>query len=112
MNSTQGYTSRAMQLGDFLGLFCITFIGLSTATITFIWEKISRYCKSWRKTTNLAVVSPVSAVYKPAVPNQNISNANTFQLELEIEKLTYEIDRMLLSDKDIRGILHELLYTK
>ncbi|XP_046447021.1 glutamate receptor ionotropic, delta-1-like [Daphnia pulex] len=108
-----GYTSRAMQLGDFLGLFCITLIGLSTATVTFIWERIPKYCKSWRKkTTNTAAVSPVSAVCKPVVPNQKISNANTYQLELEIEKLTEEIDRMLLTDKDIRGILYELFYTK
>ena len=96
-----------MQLGDFLGLFCITIIGLSTATITFIWEKISQYCKSWRKTTKLAD----SPVCKPAVPNQNFLNENSYKLELEIEKLTEEIDRMLLSDKDIQDILHELLYT-
>lgn len=108
-----GYTSRAMQLGDFLGLFCITLIGLSTATVTFIWERIPKYCKSWRKkTTNAAAVSPVSAVCKPVVPNQKISNTNTYQLELEIEKLTEEIDRMLLTDKDIRGILYELFNTK
>lgn len=109
-----GYTSRAMQLGDFLGLFCITLIGLSTATVTFIWERIpAKYCKSWRKkTTNTAAVSPVSAVCKPVVPNQKILNTNTYQLELEIEKLTEEIDRMLLTDKDIRGILYELFNTK
>ena len=106
-----------MQLGDFLGLFCITFFGLSTATVTFIWEKVSQYCKSWRKKItippdNSTRVSSVSAVCKPAVPNQNISNVNNYKLELEIEKLTEEIDRMLLSDKDIRGILHELIYTK
>jgi hypothetical protein len=102
-----------MQLGDFLGLFCITLIGLSTATVTFIWERIPKYCKSWRKkTTNATAVSPVSAVCKPVVPNQKISNTNTYQLELEIEKLTEEIDRMLLTDKDIRGILYELFNTK
>ncbi|XP_045025453.1 glutamate receptor ionotropic, delta-2-like [Daphnia magna] len=108
-----GYTSRAMQLGDFLGLFCVTITGLAVATITFIWETSFQYCKSWRKKkTNPIVVSPVSTVCKPAVAMQSNSNANIYQLELEIEKLTEEIDRMILTDKDIGYILRELFYTK
>lgn len=43
---------------------------------------------------------------------EKISNEAHYQLELEIEKLTEEIDRMLLSDKEIRGILQELFYSK
>lgn len=102
-----------MQLGDFLGLFCVTITGLAVATITFIWETSFQYCKSWRKKkTNPIVVSPVSTVCKPAVAMQSNSNANIYQLELEIEKLTEEIDRMILTDKDIGYILRELFYTK
>ncbi|KAI9564274.1 hypothetical protein GHT06_008012 [Daphnia sinensis] len=111
--SIAGYTSRAMQLGDFLGLFCVTITGLTVATITFIWETSFQYCKSWRKKkTNPIVVSPASTVCKPAVAVQNNSSANIYQLELEIEKLTEEIDRMILTDKDIGYILRELFYTK
>lgn len=109
----EGYTSRAMQLGDFLGLFCVAITGLSIATITFICETSFQYCKSWRnKRRNQILGSPASDVCKPAVAVQSNSNANIYQLELEIERLTEEIDRMILSDKDIVYILQELFYTK
>lgn len=103
-----------MQLGDFLGLFCITIAGLTFATVVFFGENIAfRWRKCWRKKkTNPRPAPAVSTIYDAVIPIEKISNEAHFQLELEIEKLTEEIDRMLLSDKEIRGILQEFFYIK
>ena len=115
-----GYTARSMQLGDFLGLFCITIAGLSFGTIVFIGEKITFRWRKWRekKKTNPRLLSSVSTVYDAVpirIPLGKISNEiqrTHFQVELEIEKLTEEIDRMLLTDNEIRSILEEFIYNK
>lgn len=102
-----------MQLGDFLGLFFVTLIGLAVATIAFFGEKIYFHGREWwrqKVTRSSAVIAPVSAVCRPIAPE--ILNKTQYQLDVEIEKLTQEIDRMLLTDKEIRNILQELLYIK
>lgn len=102
-----------MQLGDFLGLFCITLIGLAVATVAFVFEKICFHGHKWwrgKKDTRSAVIAPISAVCQAVAPE--ILNMSQYELDIEIEKLTREIDRMLLTDKEIRNILQELLYIK
>lgn len=99
-----------MQLGDFLGLFCITLIGLSIATFVFVGENIAYKLSTWwreRKTRPVTESSSVSALCGAMMPE--ISKiVQQCQLEMEIEKLTQDIDQMYLTDKEIRGILQEL----
>lgn len=114
--STEGsYAARSMKLGDFFGLFCVTIVGLSLATIAFLGEKLSfQLRKLWRqRKTTPKEVTPFPTTDKELMTvNRNVLDGPSCQLELEIERLTQEIDNMLLSEKEFREILQEFLYVK
>lgn len=105
-----------MQLGDFLGLFCITIFGLSFATLIFAGENILfKSSEWWRKkkvsqTKTSSTPTAASAVGQAIKPE--VTNNTQHELEMEIEKLTREINQMLLTDREIQEILLELLYIK
>lgn len=103
-----------MRLDDFLGLLYITLIGLSIATVVFLGENIIfKLCKLWRerKISSVREISSVTALCGAIMPE--ISNiVQQYQMEREIEKLTQEIHKMYLTDKEIRGILQEFFIPK
>lgn len=115
-----GYTSRPMQLDDFLGLFGIVGVGLVLSGCVFFGEKLVFHWKQWRrikgekttpgsstKSLSLSSFNNDRHLQAPTIARYDVATNDI----LEVEKYRKQIDQLLRQpDKNIQSILHELLY--
>ena len=113
-----GYTSRPMQILDFLGIFLIVGIGLSFSLVIFLAEKFGHGARKWWRQRN-AKTSENNGHVTAQRSSSHHHHQHIIQYVVPpindltaIDRLTEEIDKMLNQDDDYREILRDLLYVK